>query len=288
MSRRRAARCAAAAGVAVELVWAGCRTAGVRVPEAVAVGAAVLLVAVFGFECAVLGRLWWAARRAGAGRRAALGAVVREAVPGPVRRLVAHEARSLGSLGPWLLRKRHGVPEGTLAAAYTGPQTALVYGLLFVALVETLVLALVIPWPVVHAVVLVLDGYGVVFVLAFHASCVTRPHVVEPGGGLRIRYGALFDLRVPAGTVAAARVDRRSPEGGPLRVGADGVLDLAVGGQTTVTVELADPVDFVRPWGKRGRARTVRFHADDPGAVVAALTRRPGGTSASPDRSGRS
>lgn len=51
----------------------------------------------------------------------------------------------------------------------------------------------------------------------------------------------------------------------------DGTLDLAVGSQTTVTVELTEPVEFVRPLGKRGSARTLRFHADDPRAVVAAL-----------------
>ncbi|MFG2559804.1 MerR family transcriptional regulator [Streptomyces sp. NPDC048496] len=53
----------------------------------------------------------------------------------------------------------------------------------------------------------------------------------------------------------------------------DGVLDLVVGSQTTVTVELTRPVEFVRPLGKREWARTVRFHADDPRAAVAALTR---------------
>ena len=282
--RRRVVRGVAGAAAVVEAGSAGCWAAGARVPGAALV-AAVLAAAVLGIEGVVLGRLWWAARRAGAGPRAALGAVVRELVPGPVRRAAVHEARSLGSLGPWALRRRLGVPEGSLGAAYTGPQTALVYGLLFAALVETFVLALLIPWPVVHAVVLALDAYGVVFVLAFHASCVTRPHVVGPGGALRIRYGALFDLRIPAGAVATARVERRCPEGGPLRLDADGVLDLAVGGQTTVTVELAGPVAFTRPWGKRGRARAVRFHADDPGAVVAALGRRPGGASTPPDRS---
>ncbi|MFI9624456.1 hypothetical protein [Streptomyces sp. NPDC052042] len=272
---RRVVRGVAAAALAVEAALAGFRMTGVRIPGAALSGAAVLVVSALAVECLVLGRLWRAARRSGAGRRAALGAVVRVAVPEPVRRLVAHEVRALGSLGLWVLRRRHGVPEGSLAVPYTGPQTALVYGLLPVALVETTVLALLIPWPVVHAVVLVLDAYGVVLVLAFHASCVTRPHVVEPDGALRIRYGALFDLRVPAAAMASARVERRCPEGGSPRVGSDGALDLAVGGQTTVTVELTGPVDYVRPLGKRGSARTVRFHADDPGAVVTALIRGP-------------
>ncbi|MFD7493532.1 hypothetical protein ACFV8T_14100 [Streptomyces sp. NPDC059832] len=190
-----------------------------------------------------------------------------------VRRLVGHELRSLHSLGLWVLRRRHAVPEGALAVPYTGPQTAMLYGLLFVSVIETVMLALLVPWPVVHGILLVLDVYGVVFVLGLHAACVTRPHVVDADGALRIRYGGLFDLRIPAGAVTGARVERRFPEGGPVRLGADGVLDLVVGGQTTVTVELAGPVEFVRPLGKRERARVIRFHADDPGAAVAALTR---------------
>ncbi|MFC9246596.1 hypothetical protein ACFT7S_22180 [Streptomyces sp. NPDC057136] len=138
---------------------------------------------------------------------------------------------------------------------------------------ETVALALVIPWPVVHAVLLVVDVYGVLLVLALHAACVTRPHLIGSDGSLRIRYGGLFDLAVPAAAVASARVDRRYPEGRLVQLNPDGVLDLAVGSQTTVTVELTAPIGFVRPLGKPGLARTVRFHADDPRAAVAALTR---------------
>ncbi len=56
-----------------------------------------------------------------------------------------------------------------------------------------------------------------------------------------------------------------------VRVDEDGTLDLAVGSQTTVTVELTGPMEFVRPLGRRGSARTLRFHADEPRAAVAAL-----------------
>ncbi|MFC9625236.1 hypothetical protein ACFTXM_36495 [Streptomyces sp. NPDC056930] len=283
----RIARYAVGAVPAVELDLGGCLLAGVRIPGAVLLGAEALVVAALGFEGVVLWRLWLVGRRAGAGRREAWGAALRTVVPEKVRRLVAHEVRALRSLGLWVLRRRHGVPEGAVAVPYTGPQTAMMYGLVFVALVETVMLALLIPWPVVHRVLLVLDVYGVVLVLALHAARVTRPHVVDADGALRLRYGGLFDLRVPAGAVAGARVERRCPEGGPVRPGADGVLDLVVGGQTTVTVELVSPVAFVRPLGKRGWARTVRFHADDPRAAVAALTRGRKGPSPSQDPPGR-
>ncbi|MEI7033725.1 hypothetical protein [Streptomyces pratensis] len=38
-------------------------------------------------------------------------------------------------------------------------------------------------------------------------------------------------------------------------------------------MELTGPVEFVRPFGRSGSARRLRFHADDPSAAVAALTR---------------
>lgn len=135
-------------------------------------------------------------------------------IPLWVRRLVRHEVRATASLGWWALRRRHGVAPGDLAAAYTGPQTAMMYGMLFVSVIETAALAVLIPWPAVHRVVLVLDVYGILIILALHAACVTRPHVVRSDGSLRIRYGALFDLVVPPDAVASVRVDGAFPRGG--------------------------------------------------------------------------
>ncbi|GLV75437.1 MULTISPECIES: hypothetical protein [Streptomyces] len=269
----RTARAAVWAALPAEAALLGCVVAGVRIPGAVLVAAEALVAAVLALEAVVLWRLYAARRRAGADRRDAARDALRTLVPVAVRRLLAHEVRTLHSLGLWVLRRRHRIPEGALAVAYTGPQTAIMYALLFVSVVETVALAVVIPWPAVHAVLLVVDVYGVVLVLGLHAACVVRPHVVGADGSLRLRYGALFDLRVPAAAIAAARVDRRYPDGRLVRLGADGVLDLAVGSQTTVTVELTEPVECVRPLGARGFARTLRFHADDPREVVAALTR---------------
>ncbi|MCX4772921.1 hypothetical protein [Streptomyces sp. NBC_01285] len=282
MSGVRGARLVVAGVVPAELALGICLLAGVRIPAAVLIGAEAAVLAALVLEAVVLGRLWRAGRRAGAGRREAMGAALRTVVPEGVHRLVGHEMRALHSLGLWLLRRRHAVPKGALAAPYTGPQTAMMYGLLFVSVVETVMLALLIPWPVVHRILLVVDVYGVLLVLALHASCVVRPHVVGADGSLRIRYGALFDLRVPAAAIASVRVERRYPEGKSLRLHPDGVLDLAVGGQTTVTVELTAPAGFVRPLGGRGQAHAVRFHADDPRSVVAALT--PVRTAPSPSR----
>ncbi len=267
----RAARVAVAAVLPGELALAACLVAGVRPPGWALAGAEALVLAVLLLEAWVLRSLYVAARARGADRRAALRAAVQEAVPVTVRRLVLHELRALASLGRWVRRATHGVRPGDLAAAYTGPQTAMMYGLLFVMVIETVGLAFLIPWPVVHRVILVLDLYGVVLVLALHAACVTRPHVVRPDGSLRIRYGALFDLAVPPDAVASVRVDRRYPEGGLITLSEDGVLDLIVGSQTSVTLELNRPLPFSRPLGATEKAHTIRFHADDPRALVSAL-----------------
>ncbi|MFG2596568.1 hypothetical protein [Streptomyces sp. NPDC048462] len=273
MSGVRGARLAVAAVLPAELALVVCLLAGVPIPGVVLAGVEGVVLLALALEAVVLARLWRAGRRAGAGRREAMGGALRTVVPVGVRRLFAHELRALHSLGLWVLRRRHAVPESALAVPYTGPQTAMMYGLVFVSVVETVMLALLIPWPAVHRIMLFVDVYGVLLILAMHAACVTRPHVVDSDGSLRIRYGVLFDLRIPAASIASARVERRYPEGRLVQLGPDGVLDLAVGSQTTVTVELTAPLGFVRPLGGRGQAGTVRFHADDPRAAVAALTR---------------
>ncbi|MEU7731270.1 hypothetical protein AB0B78_39640 [Streptomyces sp. NPDC040724] len=275
MTRIRAARIAVTAVVPAELVLVVCLAAGVRVPGWALAATEVVLVAVLLLEAWVLWGLYAAGRARGAGRGEAWQEAVRAVVPVQVRRLLRHELYALAALGRWTVRRRHGVRPGDLAAAYTGPQTAMMYGMLFVSVVETVALAFLIPWPAVHRVVLVLDVYGILIVLALHAACVTRPHVVRPDGSLLIRYGALFDLAVPPDAVASVRVERRYPEGRLVTLSEDGVLDLIVGSQTTVTLELNRPLPFTRPLGATAEARTVRFHADDPRALVTALRRQP-------------
>ncbi|MEV8049156.1 hypothetical protein [Streptomyces bacillaris] len=271
----RAARAALWVALPAELALVVCLVGGVRITGPVLLAVEALVVGVLALEAAVMWPLYTVRRRAGEGRRAAALSAVRAVVPVAVRRLMVHELRALHSLGAWAVRRRHRIPEGALPFSYTAPQTGTMWAFFFASVLETVVLALVIPWPLVHIVLLVVGVYGTVLIVALHAACVTRPHVVEADGSLRLRYGALFDLWVPASLITAARVERRYDGGGLVRVDGNGGLDLAVGSQTTVTVELAEPVEFVRPLGRSGSARTLRFHADDPRAAVAALSRKP-------------
>ncbi|MFI5952186.1 hypothetical protein [Cryptosporangium sp. NPDC051539] len=193
-------------------------------------------------------------------------------IPAAARRLLVHEVTLGTSFVRWVTRRGpHGARPGETTVAYAAGQTAILFGLLFASVVETVVLALIIPWPIVHAVTLVLDVWGVYFVIALHASCVVRPHVVA-GGSLRLRYGALLDVRIPAGSIAAVRAQRKyvgSKFGAP---DDDGVACVAVAGETTVLVELSTPVRFVRVLGAPAEASAFRFYADDSSAAVAAIT----------------
>ncbi|WP_208605893.1 hypothetical protein [Streptomyces albus] len=257
-----------------ELTVLVCLASGARFPWPVVLVAEALAFTALTTGVIMAARRYRRARRAGEERGPALRRAVREGMPPLVRRLIAHEARAMVSLVLWAARRRHGVGPGARAAGYARCQAPMMFLLTLASVIETVVPALVIPWPVVHAVLLVLGLYGVLMVVALHASCVTRPHVVGADGSLRIRYGALFDLRIPAELIASARYERRYTDGRLLRVDEAGALDLAVDSQTSVTVELTAPVTAVRPLGKPVRAQLIRFHADDPRAAVDALRRK--------------
>ncbi|MCL7496283.1 hypothetical protein M8I34_33480 [Streptomyces sp. MCA2] len=186
-----------------------------------------------------------------------------------LRRLAAHEARWQISLARWVARQRIGVAPGDLALGYAA---ALVYGLTFVCVVETVgVSVLLAGLPGVHAVMLVVDVYTVLTILGFQAAAVTRPHVLT-ADTLWLRDGARREIRIPLERIAAVRYDLRFVAA--TEKDGDGVVELRVGGQTSVTVELSEPVVAVRLLGRRETVRTVRFHADDARAAVAALRAR--------------
>ncbi|GAB2880511.1 hypothetical protein [Streptomyces mayteni] len=274
---RRVVRWSLAALLPGELVLVVCVLSGVRIPPPARLAAELVVLAVLVATGTLLARDHRRHRRAGLGRRAALGAAVADTVPAAVRRLTAHEIHLSACFLRWIARRGpHGVREGDVPVPYASGQAAVMFCFLFASVLETVVLALLIPWPVVHLITLVVGVWGVYFVLALHASCVVRPHVVGADGSLRLRYGALLDVRIPAGRVAAARVDRRFPGSRPGAVDADGVAELAVGSQTTVTVELTGPVAFTRPLGRVASAGAFRLYAEDPAATVAALRARAG------------
>lgn len=184
------------------------------------------------------------------------------------RLLAAHEGRWMASLGLWVARRSHGVGEADIAVGYARAQAPTAYGLVFVFVVETLGVSFMLAaYPVAHLVMLLLDLYTVLLVLGLHAAAVTRPHVVGPGE-LRVRRGARLDLRIPLERIASARYDLRFPDANKSE---DGVLDVAIASQTSITIELTQPVTTVSLLGQRAEVHTVRCHADEPQAAVTAI-----------------
>ncbi|MFC4118397.1 hypothetical protein [Nonomuraea zeae] len=190
-----------------------------------------------------------------------------------VLRIVGFELKGFIAIGLWAVRRRHGVPPGAIAGTYAKEQAFMLTLMLFAMAVETVVLDLLlvaveVPAAVRYAV-LIADVYGLLFGVMLAAACVTRPHVVT-GDELRIRYGVYFDLRIRRDRIASVR-GSGGYDGSRMVSVEDGRLSVAVASRTNVTVELTEPITFVRPLGGRAEASTVRFFADQPETVVAAL-----------------
>ncbi|MFE5301466.1 hypothetical protein [Streptomyces sp. NPDC056632] len=257
---RRASTWFAYALLPVESVLVVCLVAGVRIPPAVLAGAE----AAVGLLLLANGVAFLRLRRQGLSNRES----VRALVPEPALRLVRHELRLMAGLGRWVVRRPHGVDgPRTEAFPHARDQAALMYGFAFVCCVETVGMSyLLADWPVVHAVVLVLDVYTVLFVLGLHAASATRPHVLT-ADALRVRQAAHVDVRIPLDRIAAVRHESLFTHEKK-----DAELNLAVGSQTSLTLELTEPVDAHRLLGAPRPVRTVRLHADDPRALHRALT----------------
>lgn len=179
--------------------------------------------------------------------------------------LVRHELRLLASLALWVARRTHGA-DGGRVFGYARGQGAVMSGFAFVCLVETLTMSVLLrDYPAVRRGVFVLDVYTIVFVVGAHAASVVRPHVLGPDV-LRIRRAVHVDLRIPVDRIATVRRELRTTH-----ERAPGELDIPVGAQTTVTLELNEPVAHFSFFGRRRDVHLVRFHADDADSLVQGL-----------------
>lgn len=168
----------------------------------------------------------------------------------------------------WMTRRTHGVGDPDVAVRYARAQAPMAYGLVFLCAIETVGVSIMLtPYPVAHLVMLLVDLYTVLLALGLHATAVTRPHVAGPGG-IRIRRGARLDLLIPLDHIASARYDLRFPN---TNHPDDGVLDVAIASQTSITIELTHPVTHVSLLGRHTKVHTVRCHADDPRTALSAI-----------------
>lgn len=167
-----------------------------------------------------------------------------------------------------MTRRTHGVGDSDVALRYARAGAPMAYGLMFFCAVETVGVSIMLaPYPAVHLAMLLVDLYTVLLALGLHATAVTRPHVVGPDG-LRIRRGARLDLLIPLEHIASVRYDLRFPNA---NAPDDGVLEVAIASQTSITIELSHPVTHVCFFGRRKEVQTVRCHADDTRTAVSAI-----------------
>ncbi|AZQ34371.1 hypothetical protein EJ357_13515 [Streptomyces cyaneochromogenes] len=191
--------------------------------------------------------------------------------------LVRHELRLVVSLWLWAARRRHGLGEGT-AFGYSRGQGTMMLGFGFVIVIESIMMSVLLRnHPAVQRAWFMLDMYTLLIIIGLHAASVVRPHVLD-AGSLRVRRAAHVDLRIPLEKIAHVRRELRTTH-----EQADGELNLAIGAQTTVTLELTEPVAHVTFLGRRRDVRLVRLHADDATDLVHAINAiKPARTSPSP------
>ncbi|MBA2811693.1 hypothetical protein E0500_031305 [Streptomyces sp. KM273126] len=180
--------------------------------------------------------------------------------------LLRHELLLLAAIVRWLGRRPHGVGDGRQGFGYARGQGAMLFGFGFVCAIETAALSVLLRgFPLLHLVFLVVDLYTILMVVGLHASSVTRPHVLS-ATALRLRRFATVDLCVPLASVAAVHRELRTTH-----EKREGELDLVVGSQTSITLELAEPVTYRTLFGRSRAVRLVRFHADEPDVLVTEL-----------------
>jgi hypothetical protein len=202
------------------------------------------------------------------------------------RWLVRLEIGIWRSLFLLVTRRVSGQGPGVRTFSYARQVAPVMAAFIFVSLVELPVVHLLLPWETIRIAVLALSVWGLLWMVGMLASMKVFPHLLDDRE-LRVRYGTTVDIRIPREAIAGVSARRRSVAGSErVRVerGEAGVLvDVAVLKQTRVDVALHRPTTVQLPAGPL-EISGLRFYADDPAALVAAVreTMPPSATIASP------
>ena len=146
----------------------------------------------------------------------------------------------------------------------------------FLALVATAALLLVVEatcahllvqrwWPGLAPWLLLLDGYGLLFLLGHAQAVRLRPVLLGPGE-LRLRVGFMWELAVPRAALVAAEVLREAPAASP------GTLSLSklLFASPNLMLTFAGPVVVRGPYGLRRPAQRIAVYLDQPRQFIAA------------------
>ena len=205
-------------------------------------------------------------------------------MPGFVRRALWLELRLYACLIRWVLRRPEVAP-GQEPIGYAQAVTPVLCLWIFASAAEIPLAHVLLPWHTARMVLLVLEAWGLVWMLGLLASYRVRPHVLD-ADGLRLRNGAVTDVRVAWADVARVRQERMDLESSVRSVQVrreDGATELQVGvsGQVNVVLELHGPVVVQTPKGPL-EVTVVRFFVDEPRDVVSRLRESLAGRDARP------
>lgn len=196
-------------------------------------------------------------------------------LPRRVASLVALEPRIWLSLFRWLFRRRKPDPD---AFGYSQGSSfgVLVIAVLFSVPVETLLFALLIPWQWLKVLFLILDIYALFWLLGFAAAISVLPHRLTPAG-IQIYYGIATHGFVPYATIAEVRHERLNASGQRDGCHVDAerqTASISVGGVTTITLRLREPISLHRIFGSTPPVTILHLAVDGPACFVTALERR--------------
>ena len=187
-----------------------------------------------------------------------------------------YETRLWAALFAWATRRPMPAEPDTTYFSYEKTVRMLFGVFIGVSAIEIPIVHLILPWQTARYLALAVGAYGLTWMIGLWVTMRRHPHAVGPAA-LRIRNGITVDVTVPWDAVAEVRKRRRSlPPGGQTQVDEDGdarIVSLGVGSQTSVDVLLTGPltVDVAKTAG--APVTQIRFHADEPAALVATAGR---------------
>ncbi|MEU7906791.1 hypothetical protein [Actinoplanes sp. NPDC049118] len=188
-----------------------------------------------------------------------------------------YELALWAALFRWIARRPYPVEPGTADFHYAGTVTPLFGVFIGLSAVEIPILHLILPWQTARTISLIIGFYGLVWMIGLLATLRLYPHLVAPGA-LVIRNSTTLRVEVPWDAVASVQVRRRSmPPGGGVQVEEAGdarILSFGVGSQTSIDVVLSRPLTVEHKKTGGEPVTQIRFHADDPDALVAAARQR--------------
>jgi hypothetical protein len=182
----------------------------------------------------------------------------------------SYEAGIWRSLCRWVTRRPRSDDPDAALFGYASQVTPLLLAFVFLSALEIPIVSLLLPWPVVRWSLLVVDVWGLLWMLGLLASLRTNPHAVGKAA-LHLRSGFQFDAFVPWEAISAIRLHRSSAHRKLQIERGQAGPTVALQHTTNIEVILQEPVAVHFLGGHQATVNAIRFYADDPNALLTAI-----------------